>query len=554
MTREESAKWTFLKHEECPKCGSKDGLAVYAEGHRYCYSHGCGYYSKTEDGSDDVNDAVERKTVSKKSTKTLPVEYANITARHITEETCRHLGYGIVDYKGQKVQAANYYDSTGTLVAQKIRLPSKEFFVLGDLQQAGMYGQHRFRNGGRMLVITEGEIDALSVSQVLGNTWPVVSVSRGAKGARSELARHLEWLERFDRVVLLFDMDEPGRDAAQECAELLSPGKACIGVLPHKDANEMLQQGKAQDLVSSVWNAKPYRPDGIVNGSELWDLVSTHQGFDTTPYPWDCLNRRIKGARKGEIILVTAGTGIGKSSFVAELAYGWLSNTMERIGYIALEESVRETAFRFLSLEANERLMLKDEPCDPAKLKAAFTKTLGTGRIWFYDHFGSLEQENLLSKIRYMVKSLGIRIVILDHVSIVVSGVNHDGDGGERKAIDVLLTRLASMVKELDCTFVVISHLKKIDGKSHEEGGQVSLNDLRGSATLKSIPMDIIALERDQQDPRQKSFTHIRVLKSRSTGYTGTGGWLQWHDDTGRMIEVEDPTTGVAAFKNEGEY
>jgi twinkle protein len=100
-----------------------------------------------------------------------------------------------------------------------------------------------------MVTVTEGEIDALSVSQQTGNKWASVSVPNGAQGAHKAVARSLEWLETFESVVFMFDSDLAGREAAEKCSLMLSVGKAKIATLPLKDANEMLVAGRGSEIV-----------------------------------------------------------------------------------------------------------------------------------------------------------------------------------------------------------------------------------------------------------------------------------------------------------------
>ncbi|MGZ7142631.1 toprim domain-containing protein, partial [Streptococcus pyogenes] len=85
----------------------------------------------------------------------------------------------------------------------KLRYPDKKFSFIGDSKACGLFGQHLYEPG-RRLVITEGEIDALSVAQALGLRWPVVSVPNGAQGAAKSIKRELEWVNGFDEVVLMF--------------------------------------------------------------------------------------------------------------------------------------------------------------------------------------------------------------------------------------------------------------------------------------------------------------------------------------------------------------
>src|SRR5690606_19316419 len=112
-------------------------------------------------------------------------------------------------------------------------------------------------------------IDALTVSQLQGNKWPVVSIPNGAQGAAKAIKKSLDWIEGFEKVVFMFDMDEAGQLAAKECAKLITPGKAYIASLPLKDANEMLLAGRGKEVIDAIWDAKAFRPDGIVYGSDI---------------------------------------------------------------------------------------------------------------------------------------------------------------------------------------------------------------------------------------------------------------------------------------------
>ena len=282
------------------------------------------------------------------------IESYGAAKRGINEETGRKFGYGIGTYMGQRVHVANYYDERGELCGQKLRFANKDFKVLGTVTGC-LFGAQLWRSEGKRICITEGEIDALSLSQVQSNKWPVVSIPTGAQGAKKSIAANLNWLEQFEKVVLMFDNDEPGQKAAKEAALVLSPGKAKIASLALKDANEMLVSGKAKELVEAMWNAKVFRPDGIIPGNELWDAIISEPSVASVPYPWAGLNSMTMGIRQRELVVLCSGTGIGKSSVCRELA-SWLIGSGETIGYIALEESVRRTALGLMGIQANKPL------------------------------------------------------------------------------------------------------------------------------------------------------------------------------------------------------
>jgi hypothetical protein len=77
--------------------------------------------------------------------------------------------------------------------------------------------------------------------------WPVVSLPNGAQSAKKAIKNSLEFLESYERVVLLFDMDERGQLTVDEVAELFSPWQMRRGPAPaqgrQRDAPRAAHQG-----------------------------------------------------------------------------------------------------------------------------------------------------------------------------------------------------------------------------------------------------------------------------------------------------------------------
>ncbi len=501
----------------CPHCSSSDAYTLYDDGHNHCFS--CG----KQDGNGGRSGGAA-----------LPeLVFKALRKRHLTEETCRKFRYGYHDGK----QAATYYDAAGHPVALKCRTASKNFSWIGKSKQAVLFGQNLWRQSDRIrVVVTEGEIDALSVSQVQGNKWPVVSLRNGAASAKRDLAVQLEWLEGFKQVVLMFDSDDPGRLAAEQCAELFTPGKCSIAHLPLKDANEMLVAGRVKELKDFVWNAKPYRPDGLLSGSQALERVLERKEADGDPYPWAGLTSLTRGMHGGTIITLCGGTGIGKSEILREIAH-WIIKQGRGFGYVALEESVRRTAQGVLSIELEKPLHLLESAISPEEIRAA-SESLGFERsdVVFFDHFGSLDADALISKFRFMAKAEGIRYAVLDHVSIVVSGQRNEN---ERQAIDNLMTDLRSMVQETGMTLFVVSHLKRpVDGKPFEEGRKPRLSDLRGSSALESLSDFVFGLSRNKRaEGDARNLMTVEVLKNRHSGEEGDACVLRYELETSRLRE-----------------
>ena len=521
---------TCIGHEPCPSCGSTDNLARYDDGHAFCFSFDCTHYEHGTTGTNNIS--VVNNTSNVYSSITGAFE--SLPARNISEETCKKYSYSKGEYQGAKCQIASFYQE-GSVVGQKIRLKNKDFRTLGDC--SGLWGKHLWSTG-KKIVITEGEIDALSVAESQNCKYPVVSIPNGVKSAKKAIAKDLEWLLGFEEIILMFDMDPQGQKAATEVAEFFPVGKCKIAKLGKKDANlVLLEEGKSA-IVDAIWRARVFRPDGIIAGEDTWDLVNCDMNESDHLYPWSQLNEKTLGARRGEIVTFCAGTGAGKSTAVKEIASYFLSKG-ETLGYIALEESVRSAAIDFMSIYANKMLHLEKDLDEKFK-REVWEAVFSDNRLYLYDHWGSVDVDILSTRIRYLVRHCNVGWIVLDHLSIMVSGIE---GGDERRLIDNIMTTLRSLAEELNIGMFIVSHLKRPQqGKGHEDGKQVTLSDLRGSGSIAQLSDFVIGLERDQQSDGE---TNVRVLKARYKGSsTGLAGSLFYDTTTGRLQECGSSTMG----------
>lgn len=521
----------FLRHEACPQCKSKDNLARYDDGHATCF--GCGYQEQPK-----KDNPPPMPVLAPPKAKLLDfISCKALTKRGLTEETCKLYEYGTTTHNGQPVQVATYRDQKGKPVAQHLRYVDKKFRWIGDTSGVQLWGQHLWRQGhgtstNLFVVVTEGEIDAMSVSQVQGNKFPVVSLPNGAQSARKYLAANLKWLSQFSRVVLCFDSDDPGVAAAEDAMTVLPLGKVAICRLPRKDANEMLMAGEGEKLRDLLWKATPVRPDGIVNAADLWDELIRPGAASVCDYPWPLLNAMTRGFRKGEMVTLTAGSGTGKSSICREWTHHFLQKGL-RVGYIALEESLQRTMQGIVGIHLNRPIHLDATLATEDEVRSAFDALLGTGRLFLYDHFGSMDPDRLIEQIRYLSDVENVDVCILDHLTIVVSGI---ADLDERRALDVTCTKLRQLVEQTGIGLVLVSHLKRPEGRGHEEGAQTSLSQLRGSHAIAQLSDLVCGAERNQQgDVAERSELQLRLLKNRFSGQTGPVDRLVYDQDTGRL-------------------
>ena len=532
----------FLYHAPCENCGSSDGNSVYSDGHQFCFV--CEHrVPASEERKQELSS--RRRIVGGGKPMTYNVwnfgesngRYSALTARGISKETCQKAGYWIAKVDGVMYQVADYRDQNGNIVSQKVRDKDKNFKTTGSHKSDALFGKHLW-NGGKKIVVTEGEIDMLTVMELQDCKYPVVSLGHGASAAKKTCAANYEYFDQFEQIILMFDMDEAGRKAVEEAAQVLPAGKVRVAVLPCKDANECHLNGHDREVMEQVWNAGPWIPDGVVSALSLRERIREHLSSEESVgllfSGCTGINDKTLGARGGEVIMVTSGSGMGKSTFVRQQALQWGTAMGKKVGLAMLEESVEETAEDLIGLHNRVRLRqsdsLKREIIENGKFDQWFDELFGNDAFHLYDSFAEAETDRLLAKLAYMRSGLGCDVIILDHISIVVSA---SGESDERKMIDNLMTKLKGFAKSTGVVLVVICHLKNPDkGKAHEEGRPVSITDLRGSGALRQLSDTIIALERNQQGD-MPNLVLVRILKCRFTGDTGIAGYMEYNKETG---------------------
>lgn len=520
--------------EPCPECRKKgkdtDGnnLVIYDDGPPMC--HACEFVDwESYDGSSNRKPST--------NPDLLPMEDFR-QGRDIPVDVFRKYSYAIHDNK-----LVAPYQRDGKVVYQALRWKEgdkKKFSTVGDNHGIELFGQHLWNpdkfsdKTKKILVITEGELDCLAAHHMLSATGyqsPVVSISNGVKNAVKHIKTNYEWVDKWDSIVICFDMDEVGQEAARDVAELF-PGKAKVMSLPLKDACDMLKARQQQEFRTAFFEAKVYRPDGIIHISE----VSKEKIDDKQIYVFkdDEVTTRLIGKEAGELILIGSGSGMGKSTWVRREILHDLKQG-HKVGVIMLEESPEDTINELCGLITGTpvRRILSQRKLKRVKPDLRFSmqdtlddNELAKAREWLneqplftYKHHGTLDSKNLVGKMRHMIVGCGCTHIYLDHISLVVAG----SDGDERKDIDALMKSMVSLKEETGAIFMVVSQFSTPDGKPYEEGAATHLNSFRGSRSMGQAADIAIGLERNQQaeSEEERSLVTIRSLKARRSGYTG---------------------------------
>lgn len=530
---------------QCPECAqadrdtAKDNLAVYENG-AYCFS--CGYTTKEENMSTE-----ETIIVKKKARPLIPIgEYRPIKNRGVTLETAKKFKTTITKYDGHTVMCTSYHNK-GAIVAQKLKFKKDsgmpKCMWLGDRStMPPLWGMDLWEPNPKLsITICEGEPDMLCRSSLNQDKWPVVSLLDGAgKQAIKNIAKAKEYLSGFKRIVLMFDGDQAGRSTATAAAELLGSKARIVSMPDGEDVCSMYQKGRGDEINRLEMLAVAVRPDNIITVDDYTDeeLYKVDKKGLHIVYPK--LNKMLRGLRPEALYMFTAGSGCGKSTVVKEMSYELMFNQDIKVGCIYLEESDKSAMKGYIAMHNDiEATEFRDNPdLISQKSKDEARKILSKNGV-FFKHFGSLPVDSLIAKVEYMISGCDCQVVILDHISLAISGNETDN---ERKSIDVLMTKLRTTIQKTGRTVLAISHISrpKGDSKDANNGGKINITNLRGSASLEQLSDVVVALEREQFSENSSTIVQLKVLKNRLGGVLGYCDTLDYDTEIGRLRVKEN--------------
>jgi twinkle protein len=509
-----------IGHEPCPKCGSRDNLARYEDGSAHCFSQDCTYFEKANNDGGNHFVSNTRKEITKIQ---YDGEYLQLGSRGINLDQVKK--YGVRTRAGGTVLFP-YRDSSGDIVATKLRSPKKQFMYTGDKHKLELFGQSAFGTGGKYLTITEGEFDAMAARQMLGD-YPVVSI-HSSTSAKRDIKNNIDWIESYEKIVLCLDNDEAGRKATQEIAELLTPNKVLVASMTDfKDANEYLQAGASKKFNTSWWEAKKYSPVDVVSFDDAWSqyIESTHAKILPLPKSCGTLNELLGGGiASGEITVVGANTSIGKTSFINDTIFSMLNESSVSVGYLGFETTVAEVVKSMIRLQESDALFSEEQG------KKAFDNISWKERLHILNHLGSLELSEMIQKVRNMIAAFDLDVYLIDPIQLGLQDLSND-------SVKEFMDSILKVAKQTDCSFILVSHTRKPgDDKPHS----VTEYDLLGSSAINQVAFNTILLSRDKmsEDEDERNTTHLKLVKCRRTGNTGQAGYLRFDKDTFHFKEV----------------
>jgi archaellum biogenesis ATPase FlaH len=555
-------------------CGkSSDAMSVYVKTDgtvdAYCRSGFCdresGYISNEElekEGFDldSVSDFEERP----EKTDFSFIEnlgYRGWRERRVTKTV--HEKYNVrseVDDNNKPI--AHYYPVTrnGVIVGYKKREFPKSFVGYGDTKATTeLFGQAQFEKGGKFLVLVSGEMDAMAMAQVLKQDknevtyWnAVVSFTCGDEAIMKQLRANFEWINSFEKVIIMLDSDESAQQYVEPIAKALSPGKAHIAKLPNgcKDANEALINGLSGQLKNAFWKAERYSPSAVIGSGDTWDALVQRAKWEKVslpPFATELQEMLNGGVALGEITTIAAASSVGKTTVVNELLYHFVMNTDYKVGVLSLESDTGELIENLLSIHIGKKLStMNDEEKidfyqnDEYARQAHWELTHlpdGSDRFLIVEHQGAVVDNGLNEKLEYLV-ALGCKCTIIDPITLGLSGEDNSG-------VDSFMSWLLRFVKANMISHINVAHIvKKSSGSvANSRGGEISEEMIKGSGSQFQVSMNNILLMRDKvhDDPVVRNTTRVVVSKARRTGVTGSAGFWYYNGDTARLEAGRDP-------------
>lgn len=220
----------------------------------------------------------------------------------------------------------------------------------------------------------------------------------------------------------------------------------------------------------------------------------------------------------------------------------------ERIGIIHLEEDEEES---INSLYAEE---MKVDPkafvADPEQFlteeqhQEIHSRWIKEDKVKIFDHFGSIPTEQLMQKLKQMVFLDGCKWIILDHLSMVISGMKTDN---ERRDLDNIMTELAAFCKQYDVFILSVCHMKRkeIQFPKDKDGNPlpfwypVRKEDLRGSAALEQLSWIVLGVEPEELPDRSRGRVRVVSMKNRPHKKLGIADVLMM-DENGQFQNAKE--------------
>jgi len=517
-------------HQACPfeDCGSSDAFNWNDDGYGFCHSCGESYPNKHRlpvfDWAKQSYPLKRRENIMMKEVK--GVTYDDI--RGIDPEVCKLYGIQIqTDADGKPVRYAYKYPHTVKYRAFDDK--SKTWIKDKGVGMNHLFGPEFNSNSSNKLYVTEGEFDAASLYQILGQKFFVKSLPSASIGEKF-IKQNYNYLNSFKEIIYAGELDDAGRRSAERLYESFPSKLYYVPMSKYKDANEFLMAGDGEELKWTALKPQRYSPDNFFcSDEEVAQAIRTENPYDYTPTGHTGLDDKIRGIVKGGLTFLKAPRGTGKTEVIRYFETGLLKNPDTRIALLHMEE-MRSTTYRAMAtyhLGVNVRT--KDDAqengvSEDDVIKAALEATQGERTIVFEmrSHDDPLK---LLEYTRLASTVYGAEYIFVDHVQRLAY-LSQTGVDGATSVLTSLGARMAQLSKELNIGVVFISQVND-DGRT------------KYASSLEEEAIICIKIERDveNEDTTVQNTTDFIVDKNRPFARLGRAGSVYYDPETTLLTE-----------------
>ena len=528
---------------QCPQCSQtrhkhyEKCLSVNVDDQTW-YCHHCGF--KTPNGGGKY------KVPEYKPVANLPENVIEWFKKRGIEENVlieNQIGYGrsFSDLNGIQFP----YFKMGRVVNIKHRTHDKRFRQEKDAEKC-FYRFDCLVGGSGTLIITEGEIDALSFCQA---GFPVVvSIPDGAPSASSKSFRTKfdfirsaeKQLANFDRVILAVDNDEPGQRAEEELARRIGAEKCYRVKYPDgcKDINDVLVKHGVDYVKDVITSARPLPVSGIIEPLDMENrMYELHDcGFVRGKSTgWNSVDEYYT-VKPCEMTIVTGIPGSGKSN--------WIDNLMLNLSVF---ENWSHAVFSPENWPIERHLQTLLEKLLQKPFAKAYKKwdrviermsreEVGAGLKELNDYFHFIVPKDelmtvdtILEKARIAIFRYGVKGIVIDPWNEVE---HHYAGLREDQYISLQLTKIRQFARKNGVHVWVVAHPKNLSKDENGVYKPPTMYEISGGAHWRNKADNGICIHRPDYEKDEVQI-YVQKIRFREVGKIGQVG-LKYIRSTGR--------------------
>lgn len=530
----------------CEACGSSDAYHISEnDGIQYGHCFTCQHHERLDGNINEAEPMKDKQTVDYGDALNKIQSFQSITLKDRKINSGVTGKYGVVSFLGSKVEEiSRYYPiySEGKLVAYKERKLPKEFRIVGSSRgNIELFGQRLWTNGGKLLIITVGEEDAMASYQITskfsksGKGYSSVSVVNGANATKN-IKSNLEWIEKFDKVIFAVDQEELDLSQAEKWCDLITIGKGHIAKFEGKDASDMLKLGKEEEYMDALRNARKHIGEGTVfSGLSFSSFHEQSAEIDCVSYPTILgLDDLLPGFVKGKTDILVAPVKTGKTTIVNHFIYELIKQG-EKVALFSTEISAKNILKKLMSLHLETNL--RTEGSENLKKHADSYKELfgsdDSDSSLIIDTCESIMTvDDVTRRARQYALGYDVKYIFVDNLTGFYKKLADEGK--ELHVANKLALELTNFAKTYEIyTCLVLHTRKKMESANSKYQSDITIDSVYGSGDAVRWCDNVIAITKaEHKDEGQDGFiTQLRVLASRDNR-TGSGNKLQYNPKT----------------------